>query len=622
MKSFAINGSVALVLGLGLMLALMWVLGGATLPAAHATALQRQYQPSPLQASHVITVCLSGGCDYDNIQAAMDASSNADVIKVAEGTYTRVQGRPSPLGYNGPSVVSQVVYISKSVTIQGGYTTTNWITPYPVTQHTMLDAQGQGRVLFIAGDISPAIEGLHITNGDATDLGGGFGPLWDAGGGMYVVDAALTLSNCHVFSNSGGTETPFGGGLYLEYSNATLVGNTIISNTAFWGGAVHLWSSDATLANNTITSNTARVGGGLYVYDSVAEITKNTISCNAAGSGGGLSSEGGELRIVENTIISNTASCRGGGLLIWKSDALLNGNIIVSNSASSNGGGLGLISGHSKLVNNVIADNRADASGSGLYAEASTACLLYNTIARNHGGDGSGLVVSHSTYDPPHNSNVALTNTVLVSHNVGISVTGGNTVTINSILWHSTPVTMSKATTATVTLQNQYDDNPAFALDGYHLTIASAAIDKGVATGIDEDIDGDPRPQGGGYDIGADEYTDTQLDPVSDLCVGHALTDTATLTVTLTWSAPPNAVTHALRYSSSLITDEDWATAIGLTDALPGDTSAYTVAVPYSGSSVYFALRYSSACGEESPVSNNAFWPRWDVYLPLVLRNA
>jgi hypothetical protein len=39
----------------------------------------------------------------------------------------------------------------------------------------------------------------------------------------------------------------------------------------------------------------------------------------------------------------------------------------------------------------------------------------------------------------------------------------------------------------------------------YHIGPTSAARDAGVAAGIHTDIDGDPRPFGAGYDIGADE---------------------------------------------------------------------------------------------------------------------
>jgi hypothetical protein len=39
----------------------------------------------------------------------------------------------------------------------------------------------------------------------------------------------------------------------------------------------------------------------------------------------------------------------------------------------------------------------------------------------------------------------------------------------------------------------------------YHLTFGSDAIDAGVDAGVTVDLDGDPRPSGAGFDIGADE---------------------------------------------------------------------------------------------------------------------
>ncbi|MCD6554004.1 MAG: hypothetical protein J7M16_08345, partial [Anaerolineae bacterium] len=95
---------------------------------------------------------------------------------------------------------------------------------------------------------------------------------------------------------------------------------------------------------------------------------------------------------------------------------------------------------------------------------------------------------------------------------------------------------------------------------------------------------------------------------------------TGTLTATLRWTAPTNAVTYTLRYSGTLISEANWAGATLLTDTLPGSTETYTATVPYASGIVYFALKSQNAEGDWSSLSNNAFWPHFDVYLPLILR--
>jgi parallel beta-helix repeat protein len=292
--------------------------------------------------------------DYTTVQAAVDASTHmTDVVKVA-GYCSGVEARVG---------MTQTVYISKTLALRGGYTITNWTISDPLLNPTTLDAQGQGRVLYITGDISPTIEGLRITSGDAAGLGGHH--LWgDAGGGVYLISATATISNTQVFSNIAYR----GGGLYLYDSDATLSGNTVSGNAANAnGGGVLLSNSIATLSGNAVTDNTADQGGGLFLWHSDATLSDDTISGNTAYNGGGL-------------------------CLRARSDATLSGNAVTDNTAND-GGGLFLTQSDAALTNNVVADNQINSEGSGLFIEGSSVRLLHTTIAHNTGGDGSGVYV-------------------------------------------------------------------------------------------------------------------------------------------------------------------------------------------------------------------------------------
>ena len=110
------------------------------------------------------------------------------------------------------------------------------------------------------------------------------------------------------------------------------------------------------------------------------------------------------------------------------------------------------------------------------------------------------------------------------------------------------------------------------------------------------------------------------LGSVSDLRVTNAVTGTGALTATLRWTAPINPVTTTVRYSGVSLAEANWSSASVITDSLPGSVTILTAVVPYSGGTAYFALKSKSATGVWSALSNDAFWPHWDVYLPVVLR--
>jgi len=153
-----------------------------------------------------------------------------------------------------------------------------------------------------------------------------------------------------------------------------------------------------------------------------------------------------------------------------------------------------------EIVNNVVAENVVEHDGSGIEISGGAVHLLHNSLARN--GDRGIHVIG--------NAQAWLTNTILVSHAVGINVDYGE-AHLEGTLWGSGAwangtdwINNNTLFTGTVNIWG----DPAFADpdDGdYHIGPGSAAIDAGVNAGVATDIDGDPRPVGMGYDIGADE---------------------------------------------------------------------------------------------------------------------
>jgi len=462
-------GVVAVLIVLGLLGCSDTILSSEALPSVSDSPAASTV--SELTTTPVHYVALAGSDDGDcstpasacrTIQYVVDRATAGDEIRVAGGVYA---------GVNRYGGWAQLVYLSKTLTIRGGYTTTHWSEAVPQAYPVTLDAQGQGRVLYIAGEISPTVAGLHITGGDATGLGGGAAGE-DAGGGLYVISATFTLEGNRLFGNS------------------------------------------------------AASGGGLYLYDSAATL-------------------------VRNVVAGNTATVEGGGLVLDRSPA--------------------------ELINNVIAANRSDGTGAGLYVRGAAPRLLHTTLARNSGGDGSGVAVTgYEWQGRAYSSTVWLTNTILVSHTVGITVATGSSAALDGVLWYANATNTSGGGTLIVT--QAVTGDPAFASDGHHITPASAALDAGVFSGVTADLDGHRRPYNGAPDLGADEliavtmgagissrlvYTDTDGGSTLVQVPAGAVNDTSLLLYTPRETATAPA---GLLFAGSAFDLEAYAGAVLLPD--------------------------------------------------------
>ncbi len=485
----ALRGQRRLVSTLVSLLAGLLLLAGLAL-ALHATAQVTRANPGQL----FVTPTGGGDCSQANpctLAAALAQATDGDRLYLAAGVYTG----------QGPAVIT----LTQSITLYGGWDGSPTGTPVrdPQSHVTRLDGENRRRVIYITGTVYPVLDGLTVANGNATGLGG-FN-AYDAGGGIYVNQARVWIRDTTLVSNTAGSQGT-GGALFFLKSDGLLESSRLVGNAAQWGGGMRVVSGAATIRNSQFLSNTALFGGGLYLMWSRSTVVGNAFVANTATNGGGLYLSGDASTLLANRIQGNRATFGAGIEIASGAPALtVASNRILSNTALSTGGGIQITFNAGELHNNVIAHNSA-AKGAGVYIQSAAPRLRHNTLAQNRGGNGEGLFLAGG-------AQATLTNTVLVSHTVGIRVTGDSTATLEATLWGAGDwgnqvdwqVDSGSLVTGTVNLWG----DPAFldpARGDYHIGPASAARDAGVESGITVDMDGQIRPVGPAPDLGADEW--------------------------------------------------------------------------------------------------------------------
>lgn len=357
------------------------------------------------------------------------------------------------------------------------------------------------------------------------------------GGGVYLYSARM--ANCGIIGNTnlGAGVNARGGGVFLNETNASMVGCVVSNNTAacLGGGVAVAMGTGAILTDNTIVDNTAVAGGGVYLRDisqpwtmagGVVARNRATIADNTTGGGGifaynayngvisnvtvsaNLTESGyggglyayinntNQLRLVDCRLLANTNKSahitRGGGGLAAQDVVVAENCVIASNYTGCNGGGA-LLSGSAgynvpALRNCLVAGNACATNGAGIMCISTT--LVENcTIALNTAGNAYGGLFLYS------GTNIAVRNTICTSNTAPASANWGrNTAAVGYTFSYG-------CTTPTNDLigSNNVDAAPGFAdIPGGNLRLAagSPAIDAGLRQTWMEaamDLDGRPR---------------------------------------------------------------------------------------------------------------------------------
>jgi predicted outer membrane repeat protein/parallel beta-helix repeat protein len=440
--------------------------------------------------------CSASAAPCATIQRAVDQAGDSGDIRVAAAVYTSSNGQG-------------VVYIlgSQEITLTGGFSTSNWTTPNPATNLTVIDGEDARPGVYVDFGPSPfTLQGFTIRNGSASQ-----------GAGVYVGRTSAAFRN-NRFENNNADQGA--GGVYVQGSDAIFSDNvfsdnhvTAAPNRFHGGGAVEVASGpNAIFTNNRFENNTV-VGGS-----------------------------GGALYLVSGSY-----------------DPVLTGNTFLGNQATEDGGALYAQGATFTLTNALFANNRAG-RGAAIFSDyIDRATITYATIAATN-------VTTEALYFENTNfgtKTITLTNTLISGYGTGVKMVGRSSSTdprLNLVLQKVLMANDGANNVATpFTLVNDVPvtGTPIRAAAGYvgggdyHLAAGVAAINNGLATpGITTDLDGDTRPTGAAPDIGMDEYVPPPANPptvgisATDASAAEQGQDSGTFVVTRSGSTTASLTVH------------------------------------------------------------------------------
>ena len=332
----------------------------------------------------------------------MEQSSPGDEVRLAGGTYTGSVGIPDTL------------------TLRGGYSTTNWNVSNKTANPTILnyaclydDWDSEAAL-----DVNSWLPGHKVSIQDLDINGCGI----KADGELLVERVSITNGR---ISHNAGANTPvtlldvvISSGSFKHNSGASLATLTHVTITNSPEFGIEDRSGSSLVLSDAQILNCAGVGISLLNHDG-GSLTRTLVQGNALGI---QAVNGGSLTLDQVDILDNTG--RG---IIDKSSGMVMKNVTIQGNHAiyddtdpdaidlGDGGGYYTKGGGTTLTDVVIRGNSAQGKGGGIYDASAGLTFIRSTVANNQAATGGGGLVCHDCL-------LTLTNTTVANN----STTSGN----------------------------------------------------------------------------------------------------------------------------------------------------------------------------------------------------
>lgn len=322
--------------------------------------------------------------DFDTIQEAIDEANDGDVVLVQPGEYV------------------ENLRFESNITLGSRYISTG---DDEFIESTVIDGDGEGRVMVIVGDIPDAlVSGFTIQNGDD-----------NLGGGIACSETNVMLTNLVIQNN----HASHGGGVYIRNNDDNHFENgpslkhiKVVNNEADEeGGGIYLvkhpdHNEETIIIDVQIIDNQCQeYGGGISMAWSNAILQDVVISNNSSTTGGGISMLWSDPRLSRVLFIENSS---GSVLRLWQSNPNLSNVTIASNNGNENGSVIWFgRDSHLEVTNSIIWGN--EPSNFISWAESNSISVRYSDIengedAYNGGGEvewGEGNINTDPLFNNP-----------------------------------------------------------------------------------------------------------------------------------------------------------------------------------------------------------------------------